>query len=74
MNSYKVGDKLVVDDTSIQCDELFTVDRVGRYGEIFDSRWRMLRIEKFRYATQDEIIKGKRINHNGGKENVSTQP
>lgn len=61
MSSYKVGDKLVVDDQLIQCDELFTVDRIGRYGEIFDYRWRMLRIEKFRRATQDEIVKGNRI-------------
>ena len=46
------------------CDEFFEpiqIERVGRNGEYYDTKWRMLNIDLFRHATPEEIKAGRRL-------------
>lgn len=56
---FKKGDKLVA--ATMDCLEIFEVDRIGRNGEVYDTRWRRLNVEHFRHATDEEIRAGHRI-------------
>ena len=59
MTDIKVGDWVVEKEgTRI---ELFEVERKGRDGSLFDTRWRLLNIAHFRIATPAEIAAGHRI-------------
>lgn len=57
----KVGDKLVVNDVNHPLCEVFEVAVIGRNGEVYDTKWRMLNMHLFRRADKEEIEAGKRL-------------
>lgn len=59
MTDIKVGDRVVEKEGT--CIDLFEVERKGRDGSFFDTRWRLLNIAHFRIATPAEIAAGHRI-------------
>ena len=61
MSQFKQGDILVTKEPSHL--ELFEVERIGRNGELYDTRWRMLNTEHFKHATDEEIAAGMRLPH-----------
>ena len=54
-SKFLINDELVVKDPAHPNNELFIVERIGRNGEVYDTRWRKLNVEQFRYADPDEI-------------------
>lgn len=56
---FQIGHKIVAIDDP--CDEVFEIERSGRYGELFDTRWRLLKTNLYRLATPKEIEANKRL-------------
>lgn len=59
--SFRPGHILVANNPLADNNELFTIERIGRNGCVFDTRWRLLDISLFRHATPQEIKLGHRI-------------
>jgi len=56
---FEVGDWVIpVKQPHDQYFEAVRIDRVGKFGGYFDSKWRLLSISKFRHATPEEIKQG----------------
>lgn len=61
-NIFEVGDWVI--PIFQPADEYFHVvkiERIGKHGGLYDSSWRLLSIDKFRHATDEEIKAGKRL-------------
>lgn len=59
--TYKKGDKFVASDPSHADNTVFEVDRIGRDGEVYDTKWRKLNLKHMRPATSKEIQANTRL-------------